>query len=479
MNVSFRDPGGRLLAFEHGVIRFIKQPFESELRAFLTTSAAQQFAEGGVLARTRFLDAAALNTLLENQNLKSIYDEFEPAAVVEHERIPFQSFPYEWPPEMLYAAAELTLSMMDASLDEDFGLKDATPYNVLFRGSQPVFIDLLSFERRDPLDPTWLAYAQFVRTFLLPLLVNKTFGIALDQIFLSRRDGLEPEDVARLCGAVQKFMPPFLSLVTLPAQLSKRAAKTRDTSLYQKRTSGNPEKARFILRHTLKGLKSRLGSVKPRAGNRSAWSEYMHQKDYSEEYFPEKEAFVAEALALCAPQRVLDVGCNTGHFSMMAANRGAATVSIDTDAVVVGELWRSASEQKLDVLPLVVNLARPSPAVGWLNAECASFLERANGAFDAVLMLAVIHHLLVTERIPLEEIMQLAAKMTNDLLVVEYVSKEDPMFRLIARGREHLHEQFTQEYFEDVSLRYFEIVRSSQLGGTRRSLYMMRKKRDV
>ena len=79
--------------------------------------------------------------------------------------------------------------------DDGIGLKDATPYNILFRGPDPVFIDVLSFERRNPGDPTWLPYAQFVRTFLLPLLANKYFGLGLDQILTTRRDGLEPEEV--------------------------------------------------------------------------------------------------------------------------------------------------------------------------------------------------------------------------------------------------------------------------------------------
>ena len=124
------------------------------------------------------------------------------AAVVEHERLWFPSYPYEWPAEMLHASALLTLDLAIATLDEHQGLKDATPFNVLFNGPRPVFVDWLSVERRDPHDPTWLPYAQAVRTFVLPLIANREFGVPLDQVFLSRRDGLEPEEVYRMAGRV-------------------------------------------------------------------------------------------------------------------------------------------------------------------------------------------------------------------------------------------------------------------------------------
>src|ERR1019366_3194276 len=129
----------------------------------------------------------------------------------------------------------------------------------------------------------------------------------------------------------------------------------------------------------------------------------------------------------------------TGHFSMMAARSGASVVALDYDPAVVGSVWRRASAEKLDILPLVVNLTRPTPAVGWRNGEWPSFLERAKGGFDAVFLLAVIHHMLVTERVPLAEIVDLAAELTTGYVVVEFVSPGDSMFRVLVRGRDELY----------------------------------------
>src|SRR5205085_9707023 len=138
------------------------------------------------------------------------------------------------------------------------------------------------------------------------------------------------------------------------------------------------------------------------------------------------EQFVADALAELKPRRVLDVGCNTGHFSALAARARARVVAVDYDPCVVGQAWRRAQSEGLDILPLVCNLARPTPATGWRNHECPSFLDRARGSFDAVLTLAVLHHMLVTERIPRTEIVSLAAEMTTDALVIELVAPADP-----------------------------------------------------
>jgi hypothetical protein len=143
---------------------------------------------------------------------------------------------------------------------------------------------------------------------------------------------------------------------------------------------------------------------------------------------------------------------------------------------MAGSVWRRAAAEGLDVLPLVVNLARPTPGTGWNNRECPSFLDRARGAFDTVLMLAVVHHLLATERIPLNDIVDLAAELTTDNLVIEFVAPEDAMFRKIARGRDDLHRGLTAAVFEDACRRRFDIQRSQRMDGSARWLYLMRRK---
>jgi hypothetical protein len=148
-------------------------------------------------------------------------------------------------------------------------------------------------------------------------------------------------------------------------------------------------------------------------------------------------------------------------------------VSVDYDPVVIGNLWRAAKEKKASVLPLVVNLGRPSPALGWANGECRSFLDRATGAFDAVLMLALIHHLLVSERVPLPQIFEMARRLTKKWLIVEYVGPSDSMFVRVTRGRGHLHEDYNQQAFEATAQRYFRIVRSEEVTGSDRRLYLM------
>ena len=393
----------------------------------------------------------------------------------EHDRIAFPSYPGEWPPEMLAAAGKLTLELFERALEEGFGLKDATPYNVLFRGSRPVFVDVLSFEHRDPLDATWIAYAQFVRTFLLPLAAWRYFGLSTAAVFTSHRDGLEPETVYHWAGFRHRLTPPFLGLVSIPKWLSTHSSATT----YSPKQSSSAEKARFILDRLLASCSKQLVRLSPRPGADSVWSEYLdHKSLYTPNQLAQKEAFVREVLEQVGARTVLDVGANEGRFSFLAARQGSSVVAIDTDPVVVGRIWSKASQEGLDVLPLVVDLTRPTPATGWRNQECESFLDRAVGGFDLVMMLAVIHHVLVTERVPLDNVLGLVEDLTRDYALIEFVAPQDPMFERLVRGRETLYSHLTLAAFEAAAARRFELVKSLKLDGLYRCLYLLRRRQS-
>jgi SAM-dependent methyltransferase len=472
---SLRDPAGCLFAHNGRILRAISREAAPAFQAFHSSSLAQTLASRGQIARTTVLRAAEVEALLADPEVERPCREADIGMVVEHEAVPFPSFPYEWPPEMLHAAACLTLDLAEKLLPEGMGLKDATPYNVLFRGPHPVFVDLLSVERRDPLDPTWLPYAQFVRTFLLPLLLNKYLGVPIAQSLTTRRDGIEPEEAYRLCGPLRKLLPPFLGLVSIPVWLGARQDPD-SRAVYRKKSAGDPERARFILRCLFRQVRRTLDKLAPESGRKSPWSRYMvSDHNYTPEQFNEKQAFIEEALKQVRAGRVLDIGCNTGHFSLMAARAGASVVATDSDPVVVGELWRAARQEQLDVLPLVVDITRPSAAIGWRNRECAPFLDRARGGFDLVLMLALLHHLLVGERIPLTEVIDLAAELTTRFLIIEFIAPDDSMFRRIARGRDQLFKGFTRDAFESAFVNRFKPVRSCRLGESSRWLYLLEK----
>jgi SAM-dependent methyltransferase len=473
---SFRDPAGSVFRMGERILRVVNPTGMADLNAFLQSPEAQRLIASGAIVGTWMCNDEQTSEVCANDEVKNLFEACDGRMLLEHDLIDFPSFPYEWTPEMLYAAGLLTLDLAEALLPEGLGLKDGTPYNVLFRGPDPVFVDVLSFERRDPGDPTWLPYAQFVRTILLPLLANKYYGVALDQILTTRRDGLEPEEVYRWSKPLERIRPPFFSLVSMPTWLGRKH-KQDDGSIYQKKLLPDPEKARFILGTVLRGLRRTLHRLKPLEGKRSTWSDYMEaNNNYTADHFRAKQAFVDEAMKQFSPSSVLDVGCNTGHFSAIAARSGASVVAVDYDPVVLGDVWRNARSQKLKILPLAVNLTRPTPGMGWRNRECTSFLERARGRFNAVLMLAVIHHMLVTERVPLAEIIDLAAELTTDILIIEFISPEDSMFHRLARGRDELHKELNPLMFEGLCTRHFDIVRKQHLEGSTRWLYLLRKR---
>jgi SAM-dependent methyltransferase len=452
---TFRDPAGSVEVREDGAYRSIHSPFDAETLAFLALPLASELVAQGRLVASEVVSSGSAETL-----------------VLRHPRVSFLSYPWEWAPGLWLAAAELTLTLCSDLVEQGWLLKDATPLNVLFEGTRPIFVDVLSIQRAEPHQPIWLAYGQFVRTFLLPMLAHASLGWPL-QTSLMRRDGYEPEEIYPVLSWAARLQQPALSAVTLPWLLAN--TKNLQAGEIAARSVKEPEVAKQILLKTLRGLLSQMRKVTP-AHRSSTWSDYAETAThYSDEDHARKRGFVGKALANARPDRVLDVGCNTGVYSNLAADAGAKVVSVDTDVQAIDRLCASLKDSGKDILPLCVDLARPTPAAGWENRENASFLSRCDGHFDTVMMLAVLHHLLLRNQIPMDRIAALCGSLTTRHLIVEWVPPADPKFRELLRGRETIYEHITEAAFRETFARHFVVCDELTLANGRTMLHLQKR----
>ncbi len=450
---TFRDPAGSVEIKADGAYRSIRSPFDAEILAFLALPVASELVASGRLVASDVITNDSGNLVLR------------------HPRISFQSYPWEWPPALWLAAAELTLNLCSDLIKQGWLLKDATPLNVLFRGMEPVFVDVLSIERAAPDRPLWIAYGQFVRTFLLPMLAHSQLGWPL-QVALMRRDGYEPEEIFTALSWPARLSQPALSAVTLPSLL---AGKAKGNSNLAARTVKDPDLAKQVILKTLDRLLSRMRQVTP-AHRSSTWTDYAETAThYAEDDHARKRDFVTGALAASKPARVLDVGCNTGVYSLLAADAGAEVVSIDTDLQTVDRLCAKLKGSEKNILPLCVDLAYPTPAVGWENSETASFLSRCSGHFDTVMMLAVIHHLLLHSQIPMDRIAELCSKLTTENMILEWVPSTDVKFCELLRGRDDIYSHITEASFREAFAVYFRIVSEMTLSNGRILIHWVKK----
>jgi SAM-dependent methyltransferase len=431
---TFRDPAGSLRFEGDQAVRCIAASARAGVLDFLQSPFCKAMQQRGDLI------AAAI-------------DDSGPQLILRHPKIPIPTYPWEWTPSQWLAAANLTLNLCEEAIAAGWVLKDATPLNVLFLGPRPIFVDILSFERRSPerggpRSSLWLAYGQYVRTFLLPLLMNRLLHWPLS-LSLFRRDGLEPADCFAALPWRRRLSRTALWPITLPTLLERRKqsaaapakvlAPPYSAAPQKKSRLHDPELATHILHRTLKTLRRRTLRAAPHSAS-SNWSDYPQTlTHYTPEQSRQKLDWVRRTLETAQPARVLDIGANTGDFSALAASLGADVVALERDQPSADRIFRMARQRNLSILTIHADLARPTPAVGWLNAESLALLPRLEAQFDLVLMLAVIHHLLLMEQVPLPDLLALCHRLTRRHLVLEWVPVADPMFQSLLRGRDALY----------------------------------------
>jgi SAM-dependent methyltransferase len=419
----------------------------------------------GLVVPTRIVEEGE-----ELDRLKAIYA--EPAGFLGHERIQPISYPYEWSPSMLADAGIRTIDLQIRLLEHGYSLKDATAYNIQFHRGSPVFIDIPSIERPPRLD-VWIALGQFGRMFTNPLLLNRLKGQSLRSYFLADLDGSDVGRVQRAFGRLELLSPRLLLDVTLPYWFGRRASRLDDTRSQRLEARQSSPAAQIMNLRRLRSKLSRLAGQDPRVGHWAAYTETCSYSDLAEEC---KLREVGNFLQERRPATVLDVGSNTGRYSMLALEAGAEVVSIDSDADCVDLLYSRTRQSKQPVLPMCVDIANPSPAIGFCNRERASFLDRIQA--DCVLALAVIHHLHVAANLPVSGIRDMLADLCRRDLVLEFVPTHDVMFRKLMQFRADLYQEFTLERCVRVFEERFELIRRAAVADSPRTLLFMRKRTD-
>ncbi|MGB5341692.1 MAG: class I SAM-dependent methyltransferase [Thermoanaerobaculia bacterium] len=454
---SFRDPESRVLVGEGRVCRGLSEAALLDWEALEATRFfPKAMAEGRIVETTRTPPA-------EIQDLIHAPAQ-DWAAILEHRRVPFLSYPYEWSFGMLKDAALLQLDLLLDALGENLILKDASAFNTQWIGSRPVFIDVGSFRRFGPGEP-WEGYRQFCQMFLFPLQLQAYKGVAFQPWLRGSIDGISPEEMSRLLSKRDLLRAGVLLHVVMQARLQKRYGGTDRSIRDDLRKGGfNTEMVRATvvrMRKLVAGLDWKVG--------RSEWSEYSEEHSYDNEDFSLKEDFVAKVASQQRWRQVWDLGCNTGHFSRLAARHSDCVIAMDIDHLAVDRLYRQLrAENEEKILPLVMNLAQPSPGLGWRGEERRSLLTR--GKPDLTLCLALIHHLVLTATIPIPEVLRFLASLGGDF-VIEFPTRDDPMVEKLLLHKSQKHEDYNRQEFERHLSTVFSVNKSIKIGSGTRYLY--------
>jgi hypothetical protein len=453
LGASFRDPSGFLFEHDGAVHRQVNRCCAPHYDRLMDSGLYADLTGRGLLIPHEVVTGVASGR-------------GDPHAVLRPEPLGFVSYPYEWCFSQLKDAALTTLEVQRSALRFGMTLKDASAYNVQFHRGRPVFIDTLSFERYREGVP-WVAYRQFCQHFLAPLALMARRDVRLGGLLRLHIDGV-PLDLARSLLPARAWLDVQLWLhIRLHARFQARYAADAEAARRVRPVS------KRALTNLITALESAVRKLEWAPGG-TEWADYAEGDSYTAASHEHKRALVAEFLDALAPREVWDLGANVGDFSRIAADRGIATLAFDVDPACVERNYRRTRERgETRVLPLLLDLANPSPALGWAHRERASLVERRSA--DVVMALALVHHLAIANNVPLPSVAEFLASLAPGL-IVEFVPKSDPKVRILLATREDVFPDYTPAGFEAAFGARFEIEAATPLTDSERTLYRMRRR---
>ncbi|MBX3048288.1 MAG: hypothetical protein KIT46_05260 [Anaerolineales bacterium] len=454
VSASFRDPSGFVFTRQNQLYRQVNKSYQADYELLHETGLYAELTSAGLLVSHEEVSIAPAEKSLAYK-------------VLQPERIPFISYAYEWSFSQLKDAALLTLDLQKRALARGLWLKDATSANIQFHHGHPILIDSLSFEAYPEGQP-WTAYRQFCQHFLAPLALMALVDVRLSQMLRIQLDGIDLELCSRLLPRGTRFNLGLLFHIHLHASAQKRYAG-RSTSEAATRAS--------VSKMALLGMVDQLERTiaklqwKPIG---SAWGNYYAETNYSNAAETHKGELVEKYLKKIKPKSVWDLGANNGLYSRIAARLGAFTVSQDYDPAAVEQNYlRARAEHETNLHPLLIDLANPSPALGWANQEREALSQR--GAPDALMALALVHHLAIGNNLPLERIAEFFASLAP-WLIIEFVPKSDSQVKRLLASRKDIFDDYTLEGFTKAFSKTFKIETQTSVTESERTLFLLKRK---
>ena len=456
---SFRDPSGFLFQREGSLYRQVNVSYQPDYELLMSSGLYDELTGKGLLVRHEEVDQEALEPSLAYR-------------VIQPDLIKFISYPYEWSFSQLKQAALRTLAIQSRALKKGMTLKDASAYNIQFQDGNAILIDSLSFEAYQEGQP-WVAYRQFCQHFLAPLSLMAYRDVRLIQLLRVYLDGIPLDLASRLLPARTRLNFGLSTHIHLHATFQRKYASAGVSVSRQ-----SAKMSRTSLEGLVESLKAVVRGLKWKPSG-TEWGGYydVSAEHYSDEALSHKFEIVGKFIARIDPQTAWDMGANTGVFSRGASQKGIPTVAFDIDPAAVERNFLAIKDNREKrLLPLVLDLTNPSPAIGWNNRERLSLLER--GPVDVVLALALIHHLAIANNVPLARLADFFHQ-AGRWLVIEFVPKEDSQVQVLLASRKDIFPDYTREGFEDAFEEFFDIHEAIPIQNTARVIYLMEGRGEV
>ena len=452
---SFRDPAGTIF-YQNGIVkRQVNQCYQRQYDALMESGLYRQ------------LTTQKLLIPHQEVSLSDALDAEKAYRVIAPEQLAFISYPYEWCFGQYKAAALATLKLHRAAMEHGMILKDASAYNIQPYQGGMVLIDTLSFDFYTE-GQVWMAYGQFCRHFLAPLFLMAYVDVRLSQLMRVYIDGIPLDLASKLLKgkggmAVLQHIHWHAKATVNHAQDGKNdAAKSREIKI--------PRINHLAMIDSLIRIVEGLAMK----DTQTEWGDYYEHTNYSDRAALSKSELVKQYTEIVKPQTVWDFGANNGHYSRIATELGAFVVAFDIDPVAVECNYQALrSQPNCTMLPLLLDLTNPSPAIGFANRERLDIASRQTP--DMLYALAIIHHLAISNNLPLPRIAQWLSTL-SPYLIMEFVPKEDSQVQTLLKTRDDIFADYHEEGFEAAFNQYFDIIEKNNVEETCRTLYLLKSK---